>query len=115
MPDADLETSAVYMRQGCFGMTGQRCLGSDNVVVIGDIYEELKQRLVDQAKGMKLGYGLDESVGMGPYASPEGRDKVAGWIERAIEEGADMVYDGRRSNPRNTPADIISAPPSWKT
>jgi malonate-semialdehyde dehydrogenase (acetylating)/methylmalonate-semialdehyde dehydrogenase len=95
MPDADLDTCPAYLRQGCFGMTGQRCLGSDNVVVIGDRYDEVKQRLVDQARSMKLGYGLDEEVGMGPYAAPSGRDNVARWVERALAEGAKMVYDGR--------------------
>lgn len=95
MPDADLETCPVYMRQGCFGMTGQRCLGSDNVIVVGDVYNAVKERLVDQAKSMKLGYGLDESVSMGPYTTAAGRDKVAVWIEQALKEGAKMVLDGR--------------------
>ena len=84
MPDADLETSPVYMRQGCFGLTGQRCLGSDNVVIVGDVYDEIKERLVAQAKSMKLGYGLDEAIGMGPYATAQGRDKVSDWVDRAL-------------------------------
>ncbi|MGD9974769.1 MAG: aldehyde dehydrogenase family protein [Desulfatirhabdiaceae bacterium] len=95
MPDADLEKSAIYLRQACFGMTGQRCLGSDNVVVIGDIYDDIKARFTHIAQQMKLGYGLDESVSMGPYVGPSGRDKVAGWIDLALSEGATMVHDGR--------------------
>ena len=100
MPDADLSTSPVYMRQGCFGMTGQRCLGSDNVVVVGDIYDEIKERLIAQAKSMKLGYGLDEETGMGPYSSAAGRDRVSAWVDRALAEGAKMVYDGRLNVPQ---------------
>ncbi len=100
MPDADLETCPVYMRQGCFGMTGQRCLGSDNVIVVGDVYDAVKERLIAQAKSMQLGYGLDESVGMGPYSNATGRDKVAAWIERALKEGAKMVHDGRVGLPQ---------------
>ena len=99
MPDADLETSPVYMRQGCFGLTGQRCLGSDNVVIVGDVYDEIKERLVAQAKSMKLGYGLDEATGMGPYATAGGRDKVSDWVDRALAEGAAMVRDGRVGAP----------------
>ena len=80
MPDAELETSQVYMRQGCFGMTGQRCLGSDNVVVVGDIYDQVKEAMVAQAKSMKLGYGLDEETGMGPYSTAAGRTRSRpGW------------------------------------
>lgn len=95
MPDADLKKSALYLRQACFGMTGQRCLGSDNVVVIGKHYDTFKSIFHDTAKAMKLGYGLDESVAMGPYVGPQGRDRVARFIDKALAEGASMVHDGR--------------------
>jgi malonate-semialdehyde dehydrogenase (acetylating)/methylmalonate-semialdehyde dehydrogenase len=99
MPDADLSTCVTYLRQGCFGMTGQRCLGSDNVVIIGDIYDTVKEKLVQEVSSMKLGYGLDKTVAMGPYTTASGRDKVADWIDRALKEGAHMVYDGRSQLP----------------
>ncbi len=99
MPDADLDTIIPFLRQGCFGMTGQRCLGSDNVVVVGDIYDDFKERFVAEARQMKLGYGLDEETTMGPYVSAAGRDSVALWVENAIKEGATMVHDGRMLPP----------------
>ncbi len=95
MPDVDIDKVVPFVRQGCFGMTGQRCLGSDNVVVIGDAYQPFKKRFVEDARSIKLGYGLDESVAMGPYCSPLGRDKVSAWVDRCIQEGATMVQDGR--------------------
>jgi len=95
MPDAGLDTIIPFLRQGCFGLTGQRCLGSDNVVVIGDIYDDFKARFVAEAKRMKLGYGLEEDVTMGPYCHARGRDSVQGWVEQALSEGATMVHDGR--------------------
>jgi malonate-semialdehyde dehydrogenase (acetylating) / methylmalonate-semialdehyde dehydrogenase len=95
MPDADVKTVMPFLRQGCFGMTGQRCLGSDNVVVVGDVYEEFKAEFVAEAQRMKLGYGLDEGVAMGPYCTASGRDKVAAWVDGALAEGATMVHDGR--------------------
>ncbi len=95
MPDADVKTIIPYVRQGCFGMTGQRCLGSDNVMVVGGIYDEFKQRLSDMAGSIKLGYGLDQATDMGPYCSAGGRDKVAAWVERGLAAGATMVRDGR--------------------
>ncbi len=100
MPDADPKTVVPYVRQGCFGMTGQRCLGSDNVVVIGDIYDEFKQRFADEARNMKLGYGLDQSTDLGPYCTASGRDKVAAWVERGLAQGATMVHDGRILGPQ---------------
>ena len=95
MPDTDLDKIMPFIRQGCFGMTGQRCLGSDNVVVVGNRYDEFKEKLVAEAKAMKLGYGLDESVTMGPYCTAGGRDKVSQWVDDALSEGAKMVLDGR--------------------
>ncbi|MFH1116755.1 MAG: aldehyde dehydrogenase family protein [Pseudomonadota bacterium] len=95
MPDADVKTVIPYVRQGCFGMTGQRCLGSDNVVVVGDVYEEFKELFAAEAQSMKLGYGLDEETAMGPYCTASGRDKAAAWVERAVAEGATIVHDGR--------------------
>ncbi|MGB6068452.1 MAG: aldehyde dehydrogenase family protein [Desulfomonilaceae bacterium] len=95
MPDVDIVNIVPYVRQGCFGMTGQRCLGSDNVVVVGNVYNEFKRRFADEARSMKLGYGLDESTAMGPYCTAAGRDKVAVWVQRALNEGAAMVHDGR--------------------
>lgn len=95
MPDANVKAITPYLRQGCFGMTGQRCLGSDNVVVVGNIYDELKEQFAAEARAMKLGYGLDESTAMGPYCTAGGRDKVDAWVQRALAEGATMVQDGR--------------------
>ena len=95
MSDSDVETVIPYVRQGCFGMTGQRCLGSDNVVIVGDVYEAFKERFAAEAGSMKLGYGLDEDTSMGPYCTASGRDKVAAWVERAQAEGARIVHDGR--------------------
>jgi malonate-semialdehyde dehydrogenase (acetylating)/methylmalonate-semialdehyde dehydrogenase len=95
MPDANVNAVVPYVRQGCFGMTGQRCLGSDNVVVVGAVYDEFKERFSAEARSMKLGYGLDESTAMGPYCTAAGRSKVEQWLERALTEGAAMVHDGR--------------------
>ena len=95
MPDANLDQAAQYLLRGCFGMTGQRCLGSDNVAVIGDIYDELKEKFIAAAKAFKVGYGLDESTEMGPLTSKAGKEKVEHFIELGLKEGAKMVLDGR--------------------
>jgi len=95
MPDADLDACIPWLMRACFGMTGQRCLGVDNVVVIGDVYDELKEKLTAAAKAMRLGYGLDERTEMGPYTTPGGKEKVLTWIGKSLEDGAKMVLDGR--------------------
>ena len=112
MPDADLDSCPAYVRQGCFGMTGQRCLGSDNVVVIGGQarYQAVKEAIVANASALKLGYGLDDTVTMGPYTTPGGRDKVLAWVEKGLAEGAKMVLDGRTMLPPEYPNGYFMGP-----
>ncbi len=101
MSDAeDLNRAAGYLLRGCYGMTGQRCLGTDEVVIMGDNkrYEEVKSVFVKASKAMKLGYGLDESVELGPFTTQAGKDTVLNWIDMGLKEGAKMVLDGR--NPK---------------
>lgn len=97
MPDADLDAAIPWLVRACFGMTGQRCLGADNVVVVGAIYEEVRTRLRDAAVSLRLGYGLDTDTDMGPYATRAGMQKVERWIDGAIAEGAHLVLDGREA------------------
>lgn len=95
MPDAEIDSSIQYLIRGCYGMTGQRCLGSDNVVIIGDVYDELKRRFVRASANMKLGYGLDEEVQMGPLTTKEGKERVERFIDMGLKEGAKLILDGR--------------------
>ncbi len=95
MPDADLDSGIQWLLRGCFGMSGQRCLGTDNVVIIGHIYDEVKERFKEAASRMRLGYGLDTETELGPMATRAGKEKVVRWIETSLSEGAKMVLDGR--------------------
>lgn len=94
-PDGNLDAAANYLLRGCFGMTGQRCLGSDNVAVIGNIYDDLKDRFLQAAKAMKVGFGLDESSEMGPLTTLSNKKKVENFIEKGLNEGAKLILDGR--------------------
>lgn len=94
-PDGNLDAAANYLLRGCFGMTGQRCLGSDNVAVIGNIYDDLKDRFLQAAKAMKVGFGLDETSEMGPLTTLSNKKKVENFIEKGLNEGAKLILDGR--------------------
>jgi malonate-semialdehyde dehydrogenase (acetylating)/methylmalonate-semialdehyde dehydrogenase len=103
MPDADLEAAVPWMLRACFGMTGQRCLGVDNVVVVGGIYDEVKARFKEAAARMKMGYGLDTEVELGPYATRGGMEKILQWTDQALKDGCRMVLDGRSMKPKDYP------------
>ena len=110
MPDADLDQTAQWLLRACFGMTGQRCLGADNIIVIGDIYDEMREKFKQAAMGMKLGYGLDEDTTLGPLATRAGKEKVERWIEGALNDGMKIVLDGRNPKVEGYPNGYFLAP-----
>ncbi len=97
MPDADLERYMSTIIGSFFGNAGQRCLAGSNLVLVGDIYDKALRLFLENASKLKLGYGLDESVDMGPLVTSKARERVVGYIEKGLEEGARLLLDGRRA------------------
>jgi len=110
MPDADLGSGVQWLLRGCFGMSGQRCLGVDNVIVIGDIYDEVKKRFKEAAASMKLGYGLDTETELGPMTTQAGKEKILKWIDQSLAEGAKTVLDGRAVKVKDYPKGYFLGP-----
>jgi malonate-semialdehyde dehydrogenase (acetylating)/methylmalonate-semialdehyde dehydrogenase len=81
-----------------FGNAGQRCLAGANLMVVGDddaFYRHFVDRVTDMAAQMVIGYGLDESVQMGPVRDPEKKQRIMQYIESGVREGATLRLDGR--------------------
>lgn len=97
MPDADLDKIMPAVMNSVYGCAGQRCLAGANVVAVGDdaFYERLKAKLKASAEALKTGYGVDESVQMGPLRSKAAMDKVLSYIDTGLKEGAKLILDGR--------------------
>jgi malonate-semialdehyde dehydrogenase (acetylating)/methylmalonate-semialdehyde dehydrogenase len=95
MPDAVLENTTANILTSAFGTAGQRCLAGSLVLAVGDVYEPLKEMLVEAASGITLGYGLNETVQMGPVVSQKSKERILGYIEKGLEEGAELILDGR--------------------
>jgi len=95
MPDADLDEGMPSLSTSFFGCAGQRCLSGSVLVPVGDIAEELKEKFVEAAKGIKVGNGLDEQTFMGPVISAAHKQRILGYIDKGVEEGADLILDGR--------------------
>lgn len=95
MPDADLDTVVNAALASFFGAGGQRCLAGSVLVPVGEIYEPLRDRFVEAASQWKLGYGLDETVDLGPVVTHRDRDRINGMIDTAVAEGAVPLLDGR--------------------
>jgi malonate-semialdehyde dehydrogenase (acetylating)/methylmalonate-semialdehyde dehydrogenase len=95
MPDADLERTASALMTSCYGCAGERCLAGAVILASEEIHKPLMKLLVDKAKIIRTGNGLQEGVHMGPVISAEAKERVISYINMAVEEGAKLVLDGR--------------------
>ncbi len=95
MPDAKLDKAISNMISSCYGCAGERCLAGSVVVGVGDVHVPLREKFTDAASRLKVGYGLDETVQMGPVISRTHQQRVLGFIDKGEEEGADVALDGR--------------------
>jgi len=95
LPDADLERATAAVISSIYGSAGQRCLANSVVVGVGEVYGELRERVLERASSLRVGSGLDEDTFMGPVISASHRDRVLGLIDRGEDEGAEVVLDGR--------------------
>ena len=98
MPDAIVDRTIASLMSSFYGNTGQRCLSGANLVVVGDdeaFYQRFLKGVSETASKIKIGYGLDESVQMGPLQSVGRKENVLGYIERGLDEGARLTLDGR--------------------
>ena len=95
LPDADLEFAADALAGAAYGSAGERCMAISAVVAVGAAGDPLVKLLAQKARAIKVGPGDAEGVDMGPLVTGQHRDKVAGYIEAGIKEGANLVVDGR--------------------
>jgi malonate-semialdehyde dehydrogenase (acetylating)/methylmalonate-semialdehyde dehydrogenase len=97
MPDADLDRTTQVVTESIFGCAGQRCLAGSVVVAAGAAYGPMKDRLLGAARGLRMGNGLDQGVTLGPVVSARQKERVLGYIEAGVKDGADLLLDGRRA------------------
>lgn len=95
MPDADMDKAIQHIISSTFGSAGQRCMACSAVVVVGD-NEQFVKALAKKADELIIGNGMDDEVLLTPVIRKEHRDKVLGYIEKGIAEGAELIRDGRK-------------------
>ena len=96
MPDADMEAAVNGLMGAAFGSAGERCMAISVVVAVGEeTAEKLKKALKEQISNLKIGPGSDPEAEMGPLVTHQHLGRVKEYIDSGIEEGAELVIDGR--------------------
>jgi malonate-semialdehyde dehydrogenase (acetylating)/methylmalonate-semialdehyde dehydrogenase len=96
MPDADLDNAVSALMGAAYGSCGERCMAISVAVCVGEqIADALVQKLVPQIKALKIGAGTNTGLDMGPLVTDAARDKVKGYIDAGVAQGASLVVDGR--------------------
>ncbi|MFJ9500691.1 CoA-acylating methylmalonate-semialdehyde dehydrogenase [Brevibacillus centrosporus] len=96
MPDADIENAVQQIIGAAFGSAGERCMACSVVVAVGEIGDELVQKLVEAANNLTIGNGLDPNTFLGPVIRGPHKERTVTYIETGEKEGAILLRDGRR-------------------
>jgi len=95
MPDCDLEQAVNGLMGAAYGSAGERCMAQSVAVAVGDIGDKLVESLAKKVEALKVGSGMDKKSEMGPLVTKEHLEKVKGYVDIGIKEGAKLVVDGR--------------------
>ena len=96
LPDADLDQVVKDLSGAAFGSAGERCMALPVVVPVGKkTADELRERMVAEMETLQIGVSSDPAAHYGPVVSAAHRDKIADYIRIGVEEGAELVVDGR--------------------
>ncbi|MGD2158231.1 MAG: CoA-acylating methylmalonate-semialdehyde dehydrogenase [Anaerolineales bacterium] len=95
MPDADVDMTTQIVIDSVFGNAGQRCLAAATLILVGEANDTFTPAFRDAAAERVVGCGLDEGVQMGPVITPQSKARIQGIIEQGLQEGAEMILDGR--------------------
>jgi malonate-semialdehyde dehydrogenase (acetylating)/methylmalonate-semialdehyde dehydrogenase len=104
MPDADMDSAAEALMGAAYGSAGERCMAISVAVPVTDkTANELIEAMVPRIRKLKVGSSTDHASEMGPLVTREHRDKVKGYVDLGVQEGAKLVVDGRGFAPADAP------------
>jgi malonate-semialdehyde dehydrogenase (acetylating)/methylmalonate-semialdehyde dehydrogenase len=95
LPDADMELTADAAVASGYGSAGERCMAQTLIVSVGDVADRLRPMMLERIAKLKIDDGMAPGVVMGPIYTREHRASIIKWIDRGVEEGAELVVDGR--------------------
>jgi len=96
MPDCDLDQAVNGLMGAAYGSAGERCMAQSVAVAVGNIGDNLVKNLAKKVESLKVGPGMDKKSEMGPLVTKEHLEKVKGYVDLGVKEGAKLVVDGRK-------------------
>jgi malonate-semialdehyde dehydrogenase (acetylating) / methylmalonate-semialdehyde dehydrogenase len=100
MPDADLDQAVDALIGAGYGSAGERCMAISIAVAVGHIADDLVDRLAPRVAALKIRNGMEADAEMGPLVTAAHRTKVLGYVDKGVQEGAQLVVDGRTFTPQ---------------
>ncbi len=99
MPDADIAQASDALMGAAYGSAGERCMAISVAVAVGDdVADKLVASLTPRIQALKIGPGTDATADMGPLITKQHLDKVKGYVEAGVGEGAKLAVDGRAAS-----------------
>ncbi len=95
MPDCDLDQAVNGLMGAAYGSAGERCMAQSVAVAVGNVGDKLVDELSKKVEALKIGPGMDKNSEMGPLVTKEHLERVRGYVDLGIKEGADLMVDGR--------------------
>jgi len=95
MPDCDLDQAVNGLMGAAYGSAGERCMAQSVAVAVGNIGDNLVNKLTKKVEALKVGPGMDKTSEMGPLVTKEHLEKVKGYVDLGVKEGAKLLVDGR--------------------
>ena len=96
MPDADLDQAVDALIGAAYGSAGERCMAISVAVLVGDVGDKIMPMLKKRAEALKIKNGLELDAEMGPIVTRVAYDRITGYIEAGVMQGADLLVDGRQ-------------------
>lgn len=95
MPDADIARTVDALVGAAYGSAGERCMAISVAVMVGDIGARIMPELIERTRTLKVKDGMYLDAEMGPVITPEARERIAAYIQSGVEQGAELLVDGR--------------------
>lgn len=102
MPDANLDKAVDALIGAAYGSAGERCMAISVAVLVGDVADGVVAQLAERAKALKVKDGMQLDAEMGPIVTRQAHERITGYINKGVEEGAHLVVDGREFDAAQT-------------